>query len=372
MIVYDIALTLIPEIGHIRGRRLIDTFGSAEAAFKMSLQDLIEQTQIPYNALKKMVSTGVFPAAEAELKFVERNGITAIPLTSDRYPRRLRECDDAPLVLYVKGDIDFNSDWWLSVVGTRKNTHYGREITDNLIDGIAERLPETVIVSGLALGTDISAHLAALRNGMKTVAVLGNNLGEIYPERHANHALKIIENGGALVSEFHSLCPVLPKNFLMRNRIIAGLSSGTVVVESAYKGGSLSTANYAQGYYRDVMAVPGRVGDRMSEGANKLIRDNKAAMVLNATDVLNALNWDAGSVKAPPREKVTAAQQQLFATLTDEEKSIFEQLSYSGTLSYDDLSVKTNMPSYRISSLLFNLEMSGMVRIKPGNMAEKV
>lgn len=368
MIIYDIALTMIPEIGNIRGRRLIEVFGTAEAAMKVAAEDIAEQTQIPFSAVNKLVNNSVFPDAEAEIKFARENGIEIIPITSGKYPERLRECCDAPLVLYVKGDIDFNSDWWISVVGTRKATSYGKEITQEIIRGIAETLPSTVIVSGLAYGTDITAHLAAMDNGLKTVAVMGNPLNMIYPAQHAEYADRIIATGGALVSEFHSKFPVQPNNFLRRNRIIAGLSSGTIVVESAYRGGSLSTANYAHGYDRDVMAVPGRITDKMSEGTNNLIVRQKAAMVQSSKDVFDVLNW-AVEERKPNRGKELSPQ--LFAEPKGDQKVLYDTFG-SQALSFDDLSVKTNMPVYKVSALLFEMEMDGIVRIKPGNMAEKI
>lgn len=367
MLIYDIALTMIPEIGNIRGRRLIEVFGSAEAAMKVAAEDIAEQTEIPFSAVSKLVNNSIFPEAEAELKFTRENGIKVITFSSVEYPERLKECCDAPLVLYVRGDIDFNSDWWISMVGTRKSTSYGRNVTDNIVRGIAEACPQAVIVSGLAYGTDISAHLAAMDNGLKTVAVLGNPLSTMYPASHEEYADRIVASGGALVSEFHSKFPIQPNNFLRRNRIIAGLSSGTIVVESAARGGSLSTANYAHGYFRDVMAVPGRVGDPVSEGTNGLIVRQKAAMVRNAKDVFDTLNWDF----EPRKRRSAPAEQELFVKLRPEEQAVYDALS-SDTVSFDDLAVRANMPSYRISSLLFEMEMAGLVRVRPGNMVERI
>jgi DNA processing protein len=369
MLIYDIALTLIPEIGNVRGRRLIEVFGSAEVALKTAVEDIAEQTEIPLSAIRNIEVNSVFPTAEAEIRYMEKHGIRAVTFNSDEYPKRLKECPDAPLILYVKGDIDFNSPRWLSVVGTRRITSYGRKMTGSLIDGVARLLPDTVIVSGLAYGTDVEAHQAALRNGLKTVAVLGNPLGYVYPEAHTACAQQIVDQGGAIVSEFHSLHEMAGSNFLRRNRIIAGLSSGTLVVESAFKGGSLSTAACALGYYRDVMAVPGRVGDPMSEGTNRLIRSNRAAMVLNADDLLEHLNWDAQgeSKKAPP------AEPELFVRLDDpDEQKIYDALSATGSASVDELAAKTALPVGRISAATLAMEIAGLLRRTPGNMLEKI
>lgn len=368
MLVYDIALTLIPEIGNIRGRKLIEVFGSAETALKTALPDIAEQTEIPYTAIKNMEINSVFPEAEAEIRYMEKHGIKAIPIGSDSYPQRLKECPDAPLVLYVRGNIDFNTPHWLSVVGTRKSTSYGKTMTRKLIDGLHELLPKTVIVSGLAYGTDIEAHLTALHNGMRTVAVLGNPLGYTYPESHTEYAEQIVQRGGALVSEFHSRHALQGANFLRRNRIIAGLSEGTLVIESARRGGSLSTANYAHGYYRDVMAIPGKIGDLMSEGTNRLIRTNKAAMVLSPQDILDHLNWDS----ALSRKENEEEQPELFIPSNPEEQLIYTAVCSSGVISVDDLCAKTGLPAQQISSHTLTMELNGLIRRNPGNMLEKI
>ena len=369
MLIYDIALTLIPEIGNVRGRRLIEVFGSAEAALKTAVKDIAEQTEIPFSALQNIEIASVFPTAEAEIRYMEKHGIEAITFTDKRYPQRLKECPDAPLILYVRGEIDFNSPHWLAVVGTRRLTAYGRKMTVQLVEGVAALAPDTVIVSGLAYGTDIEAHKSALVGGLKTVAVLGNPLGFVYPEKHTAYAQQIIDKGGAVVSEFHSLHEMAGSNFLRRNRIIAGLSSGTLVVESAFKGGSLSTAACALGYYRDVMAVPGRIGDPMSEGTNKLIRDNRAAMVVQPKDILHHLNWDSGTEK---KEDCPAGrQQELFALLEPDEQRIFELLKDGIPVSTDDLAFRTEMPPSKISALTLAMEIKGAVRRTPGNLIEK-
>lgn len=369
MLIYDIALTLIPEIGNVRGRRLIETFGSSEAALKTALEDIAEQTEIPFSAIKNIEVSQVFPTAEAEIRYMERHGIQAITFTDERYPKLLKECTDAPLILYVRGDIDFNSGHWLSIVGTRKISAYGRRVTSKLMDDLASLAPGTTIVSGLAYGTDIEAHKGALRNNMKTVAVLGNPLGFVYPEAHAAYAQEIVDKGGAVISEFHSLCEMQGNNFLRRNRIIAGLSSGTLVVESAYRGGSLSTAACALGYYRDVMAVPGRVDDPMSEGTNQLIRDNRAATVLNAQDVLNHLNWDA--VRSTGGGQKEAEQRELFLELSPDEQKIYGLLQDGRAFSVDELTAGTGLSASKIAVLSLGLEIKGIIRRAPGNMIER-
>jgi len=368
MIIYDIALTMIPEIGNIRGRKLIETFGSAEAAMKTCPDDIFAETQIPLSAIHKLMNNRGFPDAEAEIRFAEKNGIEIISITSDKYPELLKECCDAPLVLYVKGDIDFNSGRWMSVVGTRKFTSYGEKVTREIVTGVSSVVQDAVIVSGLAYGTDICAHVSAMDSGLKTVAVLGNPLNRIYPSAHKRQAERIIETGGAIVSEFHSLCAVQPTNFLRRNRIIAGLSSGSIIIESAYKGGSLSTANYAHGYDRDVMAVPGKIGDATSEGTNNLIYKQKAYMVRGYKDVLEVLNWDV------PDKKKKNVQTEFFSVtekMPADMKTLYESIPETAC-SFDDLSVIANMPVYKISFLAFEMELAGYIRIMPGNMVAKI
>lgn len=366
MLIYDIALTMIPDIGTIRGRRLIDVFGSAEEALRSEPEEIEQRTQIPSSAVRSISNHNVFPQAEAEIKFAERHGIEIIPITSERYPAMLRECCDAPLVLYVRGNIDFNKGHWLSIVGTRKITPYGRTTCDMLIDGIALSTSDCVIVSGLAYGTDITSHIAAMRNNLPTVAVMAHALNRVYPEKHTDYARQIIDSGGALVSEFHSRQEMSPSNFLRRNRIIAGLSGGTIIVESAARGGSLSTAHYALGYDREVMAVPGRIGNPMSEGTNMLIKKNKASIILNSQDITETLNWDIKyNVK-----KSEAIQSSMFNDLNPDEKKIMEVLRNSESLSIDDISIKTDFPSYVVSAQLFSLEMKNLIRMRPGNMAE--
>ncbi len=367
MLIYDIALSLVPGIGGIRAKRLIDAFGTAEAVMKSDPEEVAARTEIPPEAARKIFTSNVFPEAEKEVRFVEKHGFRTLVYGTPEYPRLLGECDDPPLVLYVRGGLDFNAGKWLAVVGTRRMTAYGRETVHRLICGIASRRPDTVVVSGLAYGTDVEAHRGAMRNGLKTVAVMATPLSRIYPSSHRTEAERIVAEGGALVTEFRSDYVTRPDSFLQRNRIMAALSAGTLVVESALKGGSISTATHAVRYGRDVLAVPGRAGDEMSEGTNRLIHLNKAALVTDADQALQAMNWDyvlPGKAEAP----VPAGHRM---ELTPEEKKVFEALSYSETLSLDELSAKAGLSVQRVSTALFVLEMEGAVRRRPGNRVEK-
>lgn len=368
MLVYDIALSMIPKIGSRRAKELIEKFGSAEEVFKTHVDDIAIMTELPQSAILELLHNNVFPDAEKEIRLMKEHGIKAVTMTSEEYPYNLLQCPDAPTVLYVKGDIDFNSSFWLSVVGTRKATPYGKKCTDDIIDNLAGLNPKSIIVSGLATGIDITAHLAALRNGLKTVAVLGNPLSWVYPSQHKKYAEEIMENGGALVSDFNSFCKMHPSNFLQRNRIIAGLSSGTLVVESQKKGGSLSTARCAFEYNREVMAVPGRVGDPMSEGTNDLIAISRAHLVTNGTDIMAALNWDI-------KKNLNLEQKgdsDLCEELSEDERAVIKLLRVNGALNFDELATLASIPVYKMSSMVSVLELKGNVRINPGNLVEKI
>jgi DNA processing protein len=299
--------------------------------------------------------------AERELLFLEKYKIKTYCYNTPEYSERLRQCEDAPVVFFAKGDIDFNRAKFLSIVGTRNATAYGRMVCEKIVGQLVERGHQLVIVSGLAYGIDICAHRAALQNNLDTVAVMATGLNTIYPSVHTATARQIVEHG-ALVSDFVSDTKIDPKNFLKRNRIIAGLSDGTLVVESHIKGGALITAEIAASYNRDVMAVPGRTSDSASAGCHAMIKQNSAALVESAADVESVLKWEQSATPA------AAKQLPLFDDLTIEEQQIVALLKEHGSPELKDiLSYRTNIPSGRLSSLLFGLEMKGVVKNMPGD-----
>ena len=297
--------------------------------------------------------------AAAEMEFVDKHQIQALTLNSEDYPARLRECDDAPVILYYKGNADLNQRRVIDIVGTRHCTNYGQDLVRKFITRLKELCPQVLVVSGLAYGIDICAHRQSLGVGYETVGVLAHGLDTIYPYHHRDTAAEMIRHGG-LLTEYMTQTEPMPNNFRQRNRIVAGMSDATIVMESAYKGGALITARIAQDYGRDVLAFPGAVGAPYSEGCNQLIRDNKAGLITSADDFVEAVGWQA----EVQRQKVEAQgiERQLFPELTAEEQAIVSLLQQTNDLQLNILSVKTNIPIGQLTALLFQLEMKGIVR----------
>lgn len=293
--------------------------------------------------------------AAAEMAFVEKHGISVLTLNDDDYPARLRECDDAPIILYYKGNADLNQQRIVDIVGTRHCTSYGQDLIRRFVARLRELCPEVLVVSGLAYGVDICAHREALANGYATVGVLAHGLDQIYPARHRQTAVEMVSCGG-LLTEYMSQTEPLANNFRQRNRIVAGMSDATIVVESAYKGGALITARIAQEYGRDVLAFPGLVGAQYSEGCNNLIRDNKAGLITSADDFVAAVGWRSVS------QKTAAVERELFPDLSAEEQVVVGVLQQTNDLQLNVLSVRTNLPIGQLTALLFELEMKGLVK----------
>lgn len=359
--VCSLALMLCPGIGHIGAKRLVEGMGSAVEVFRRRT----EVPQLVPGASAQVVTAldnpSAFSRAEAELNFAEKNGIACLTLTDPAYPCRLLECDDAPTVLFFKGNLNLNSLRVVSMVGTRRASEYGKRFCADFVRDLAALCPDTVVVSGLAYGIDIHAHRAALANGLPTVAVLAHGLDRIYPYVHRKTAVDMLTNGG-LLTEFLTGTSPDRYNFVSRNRIVAGMSDATIVVESAAKGGSLITASLAQCYHKDCFAVPGRIDDEHSQGCNQLIRDNKAALVQTAEEFVQAMNW----ASAPQNEKGTAIQRNLFPELSEEEDRVVRILIRQGDLHINNLVVETDIPISRMAALLFELEMKGVVKAQAG------
>lgn len=297
------------------------------------------------------------------MEFVEKNRLTCLTLRDEAYPSRLRECEDAPIVLFFKGNTDFNRLHVINMVGTRRATEYGKRFCADFVHDLSVLLPDALIVSGLAYGIDIHAHRAALADNMSTVAVLAHGLDRIYPSVHRKTAVDMLVNGG-LLTEFLSETTPDRHNFVSRNRIVAGMCDATIVVESAAKGGSLITADLADGYHRDCFAVPGRVTDAASIGCNRLIRDNKAALVQSAEEFVKTMGW----ANAEPATKAAGIQRNLFPELTDEEELVVRILTHQGDLHINALVVEADIPVNRMSALLFELEMKGVVKALVGGV----
>ncbi|MDR0565603.1 MAG: DNA-processing protein DprA [Prevotellaceae bacterium] len=365
-LLYQLALTLIPGVGSITAKQLIAYCGSAEAVLASAGKALLRIPDVGAalsGAIDASKQTALYRARQ-ELEFMEKNGVQALSFLDKGYPERLRNCEDSPLILYAKGGADLNAPKVVSIVGTRNATAYGRQQCENLVRDLAG-LYAPLVVSGLAFGIDVCAHRAAMANGLPTAAVLGHGLDMVYPAQHLNVAREMLQQGGALLSDFTSRCRMDPSNFVKRNRIVAGMADATIVVESAEKGGALITADMAFGYSRDVMAFPGRVGDKTSAGCLKLIKTNKAALIESAADVAYLLGWDI------PRKQ--PVQQSLFAPeLSDDEKTLLNFLLPTEAQSIDVICRSTGLAMPKVSAALLNMEFSGLVKALPGKMFLKM
>lgn len=359
----SIALTLCPGIGHIGAKRLIDGMGSAVEVFRCRKELPEILPTVNSSVVTALDCPAAFLRAEQEIKFVEKNNISCLSFKDEAYPSRLRECEDAPIVLFFKGNTDLNRLRVINMVGTRRATDYGKQFCADFLHDMSALCPDVLVVSGLAYGIDIHAHRAALANRLSTVAVLAHGLDRIYPYVHRKTAIDMLTDGG-LLTEFLTETNPDRFNFVSRNRIVAGMCNATIVVESSEKGGSLITADLAGSYHRDCFAVPGRVTDAASLGCNQLIRDNKAALIQSAEDFLRAVDWMPFS-KAQKPESI---QRSLFPELTEEEERIVRILSGQGDLHINTLVVEADLPVHRMSALLFELEMKGMVKTLVGGV----
>ncbi len=360
--IFKIALSLIPGIGSITAKSLIAFTGSAEQVFREKEGALRQIPGVGSILAKNIISSEVMSRASREVEFIQKNGLNALFYLDGDYPQRLLGCPDAPIVLYVKGNPILNCPKAISIVGTRHATEYGRKIVEQFISILAERGYRILIVSGLAYGIDIQSHKSALRNGLPTVAVLGHGLETVYPSQHTAIAREMTENNGGLISDFLSYSPIDRTNFLRRNRIIAGLSDATLVVESAKKGGALVTADIANSYNRDVFAFPGKVGDPYSEGCHFLIKSNRAALIETVNDLEYVMNWSA------TQSQPDAIQPCLFYDFNPDEKLIIDLLRGEGEMAIDMICIKTTLPMNKVSPTLLNLEFAGIVKGLPGKV----
>ncbi|MDR2806451.1 MAG: DNA-processing protein DprA [Dysgonamonadaceae bacterium] len=361
-LIYRIGATLIKGVGAVTARQIIETLGDVSFLFKEKAQRLERIPGISRRIIAEIHQPDVLRRAEQEVAFIRKNQIAALFIQDEAYPHRLKECVDAPILLYLKGKADLNTQKIISVVGTRNASPYGKAMTEDLLQGIAATYPGAVIVSGLAYGIDICAHKAALKYQLPTIGVLAHGLDRIYPSAHRNTAVEMLEQGG-LLTDFMSGTNPDRQNFVKRNRIVAGISDCTLVVESAAKGGALITASIADSYNRDIFAVPGKATDLCSEGCNSLIKYKKAALVTCAEDIFREMCWNESQEKRRP-----AVQRILFPDLTPEEQSITELLATKNTVQLNAFCIELNMPVSQLAPLLFELEMKGIIRCLPGGM----
>ncbi|MEO6932231.1 MAG: DNA-processing protein DprA [Chitinophagaceae bacterium] len=359
-IIYQIALTMVPQIGAVHARALLEHFGSAKNLFKANRSSIEKTDGIGIHRAKKIKSFSNFHRAEAELDFIARYKIQPLYIGHPAYPGRLLNCYDPPTVIYYKGNADLNAARIISIVGTRMNTAYGMQMTEQIIRDLSSA--NITIVSGLAFGIDAIAHRTSLRYQLPTIGVVGHGLDTVYPPQHNSLAKEMIQQGG-LLSEFMSTTKPDKHNFPTRNRIVAGMSDATVVIETSTKGGSMITAELANGYSRDVFAVPGKTSDAMSAGTNFLIRSNKAVLLTKASEILELLGWDDEK-----KEIKVKAQRSLFIDLNTEEKLIITLLEAKGKLAIDEINIMSGLSSSVIAASILNLEMNGIIGSLPGKI----
>jgi len=355
-----LALALIPGVGAGIARVLFTRCSSAEEVFRLRRRDLTAIPGIGEQIAGRILKAEIFSRAEEEVRFLNKEKLQARFLFDADYPALLSQCPDAPLILFSRGSLGEGQNRFLSVVGTRNPSSRGLQFTRDLIFAVADRDPSIVVVSGLAYGIDIQAHLAALDAGLRTIAVLGHGFHTLYPAVHRGIAERIARQG-CLVSDFFSYNLPEPKNFIRRNRIIAGWSEATLVIESGIKGGAMVTAEMANSYDREVCAVPGRPDDLMSRGCNFLIRTNQACLVENADDLLTSAGWKAA------RQVPEPVQASLFVTLCDEEREIFNMISETA-VTIDQIARQAGWPVQVVSAHLLSLEFKGLIRGLPGQL----
>lgn len=339
-------------------REILARVGDERRFFDMSERQLSAVMGCRSRLFDHTLRSDALASGEREAGFLAAGNVKAVYFTDSDYPARLDGCDDAPAMLYTLGDTRLNGGRIVSVVGTRHATPYGLSFMRDFVSELKAQTDDLVIVSGLAYGIDVAAHREALACGVPTVGVLAHGLTTIYPAVHRNVAADMTRNGGMLVTEYRSDAPVHKGNFLARNRIVAGLCDALVVVESARKGGALVTARIASGYDRDVFAVPGRTGDIYSQGCNRLIINNTAAMVTSASDLIDAMGW--------PRREDEGAQLGLPLDLSPEQKEVIDYLTLHDDAVINRMSVDLNRPVAKLMALLVDMEFSGLIMTMPG------
>lgn len=365
--IYALALTRVPGIGVIGANNLLRRVGSAKRLFteRKQLKELVPDISDRIVALLDCPEAIRF--AEAEIEYAVNKNIECLTFSHPNYPTRLLDCNDAPVILFFKGNASLNRSHVINMIGTRRATDYGKGICASFIRELKDMLPDTLIVSGLAYGIDINAHRAAVANGMDTVGVLAHGLDRIYPAVHRHTAVEMLEHGG-LLTEYPTGTNPDPQNFVQRNRIVAGMADATIVVESADKGGALITAGIASSYNRECFAFPGRIGDPYSLGCNNLIYNNRAQLIRNAEDFLTMMGWM--TEQARPK---AAIQRELFPDLTDDEQKICSILQKADEgVQINTLVVESNIPINKITGILFELEMKGIIRALAGSQYRMV
>ena len=353
----------IPNIGDVTAKKLIAHCGSPNAVFEDKKQHLLKIDGIGSLVLQHLHNAEHLAAAEAEFQYIKDRQLAYSYFMDDDYPAYLKHCVDSPILLFKRGNINLKGQRIISVVGTRNITGYGTAFCERLIEDLAPLNP--IIISGFAYGVDICIQKAAIQYNLQTIGCLAHGLNQIYPKTHSKYVPDVEKNGG-FFTEFWSTSNPERENFLKRNRIIAGMAEATIVVESAERGGSLVTADIANSYNRDVFAVPGRVQDKFSMGCNNLIKQQKAHMLTSAADLIYLLGWEM------PEKEGKTIQKQLFVEMDDTEKTIYSYLQKQGKQLLDIIALECQLPIFKVSSTLLNMEMKGVVRPLPGKLFEAI
>ncbi|MBG9374823.1 DNA-protecting protein DprA [Panacibacter sp. DH6] len=355
---YQVALTMVPNIGAVQAKALIEHFGSAEAVFKASASKLGKVDLIGEVRAAAVKNFTQFNLAEDELLFIEKYKIQTFFIKDKDYPQRLLKCIDAPVLLYYRGNADLNHAKIISIIGTRTSTDYGKQVTEKLVEDLREQ--HVLVLSGLAFGIDAIAHRAALANGLPTIGVLAHGLDNIYPPQHKALAKDMMLQGG-LLTEFTRYTKADRHNFPRRNRIVAGMADATIVVETAIKGGSMITAELAHNYGRDVFACPGRIIDAKSAGCNYLIKNNHATLLTDAQQFAEKMGWQK-------KNNTRKVQKELFIELSADEQTIVNLLSGNPGMHIDELLLKSNLSTSAIAAGILSLELQNVVISMPGKM----
>ncbi|HEX4850100.1 MAG TPA: DNA-processing protein DprA [Puia sp.] len=362
---YQLALTFLPNIGCIQAKILLHHFGDAQAIFnakKSQLEKIEGIGPARADAIKKFAN---FMPIEKECFFMEKYGIQTLFLSDKDYPQRLLNCYDPPTLLFFKGNRSLNHARTVGIIGTRNNTEYGKLVAEKLI---RELVPlDVMIISGLAFGIDAIAHKSALKYKLPTVGVLAHGLDCIYPSQHSSLAKEMLQHGGIL-TEFRSGCKPDKHHFPIRNRIVAGMCDATIVIETGVKGGSMITAELANGYNRDVFAFPGKITDNKSAGCNQLIKSNKAILLTDTQQLIDSLGWSIDNSKAHTKVKGNGLQKELFVQLSESEKLIVTMLSENKSMHIDELNIRSGIHTSAVAAAILNLELLGIIHTLPGRM----
>jgi DNA processing protein len=358
---YQLALTEVPHVGCVHAKILAHHFGEAEKIFSAKQTTLEKIEGIGEIRARSIKSFRDFSKAEEEIKFIEKFNIKPFFITDKNYPQRLLHCYDSPTLLFYKGMADLNASKIIAVIGTRSHTDYSKKIVDKFIEDLSSQ--NILVVSGMAFGVDAIAHKAAIKNNLTTVGVLGHGLDQMYPPDHSGLAKDMLRNGGGLLTEFRSKTKPDKHNFPTRNRIVAGMSDATIVIESGIKGGSMVTAELANGYNKDVFAFPGKITDSKSAGCNYLIRSNKAMLLTDAQELIEMMGWEEKKQKAKVKR-----QKEIFIELTKDEKIVVDILKEKETAHIDEINLRSGLSSSAIAAAILNLELQNVVNGLPGKI----